>query len=343
MELSKNRFILLLFFLVLTISVQAQKNDTIYLKNGDRITGELKKFEYGLLTLSTDAMLKVYIEFDKINTIYSAKYFEMRTNSGIRYFGHLMKSNSPASLNIVTKTDTIPKPLWDIVQITPIKRSFFQKIDGTIDLGLSYTKASDVFQYSLNLQATHRTVNYATRFNVSNILTDNGDSGVSKNNDLGVGVTRYLPKKWFARATAQGQQNTELDLDYRLQAGLGGGYDFVRTNSVRLYGMAGFVVNHEKTISSSEISDNVEALFGAQCKWFQYRHPKIDVTTNVELYPSLTINGRVRFEYDLSAKYEIVRDLFFNIQFYSSSDSKPAKGETSKSDWGVITSIGYTF
>jgi hypothetical protein len=343
MELLKNRFIWLLFFLVLTISVQAQKNDTIYLKNGDRITGELKKFEYGLLTLSTDAMLKVYIEFDKINTIYSAKYFEMRTNSGIRYFGHLMKSNSPAALNIVTKTDTIPKPLWDIVQITPIKRSFFQKIDGTIDVGLSYTKASDVFQYSLNLQATHRTVNYATRFNVSNILTDNGDSGVSRNNDVGVGVTRYLPNKWFARATAQGQQNTELDLDYRLQAGLGGGYDFVRTNSVRLYGMAGFVVNHEKTISSSEISDNVEALFGAQCKWFQYRHPKIDVTTNLELYPSLTINGRVRFEYDLSAKYEIVRDLFFNIQFYSSSDSKPAQGETSKSDWGVITSIGYTF
>jgi hypothetical protein len=339
----KNCVIGLLFLLCFTLSVQAQKNDTIYLKNGDRITGELKIFEYGILTLTTDAMLKVYIEFDKINTIYSAKYFEMRTNSGVRHFGHLLKSNTPASLNIVTKTDTIPKPLWDIVQITPIKRSFFQKIDGTIDLGITYTKASDVFQYSLNLQATHRTVNYATRFNVSSILTDNGDGGVSRNNEVGVGLTRYLPNKWFARASTQGQQNTELDLDFRLQGGLGGGYDFVRTNAVRFYGMAGLVVNHEKTISSSVISDNIEALFAAQCKWFQYRHPKIDITTNLELYPSLTINGRVRFEYDISAKYEIVRDLFFNVQFYISSDSKPATGEISKSDWGVVTSIGYTF
>jgi hypothetical protein len=343
MKSFKNWVVWLIFLFGFTNSIQAQKNDTIYLKNGDRITGELKKFEYGLLTLSTDAMLKVYIEFDKINTIYSAKYFEMRTNSGVRYFGYLMKSNTSASLNIITKTDTIPKPLWDIVQITPIKRTFFQKIDGTVDFGLTYTKASNVFQYSANLQATHRTINYATRFNVSSILTDNGDSGISRNNDIGIGVTRYLPNKWFARVSTLGQQNTELDLDMRLQAGAGAGYDFVRTNSVRFYGLAGMVVNHEKTIATTEVSNNIEALLAAQFKWFQYRHPKIDITSNFELYPSLTINNRVRFEYDIAAKYEIVRDLFFNLQFYVSSDTKPATGESAKSDWGVITSIGYTF
>ena len=325
------------------LSVQAQKNDTIYLRNGDRITGELKKFEYGLLTLSTDAMLTVSIEYEDINTIYSAKFFDLRTNTGNRYFGRIIKSDVLATINIVTVTDTIPKRLWDIVSITPIKQSFFQKIDGSVDFGLTYSKASDVFQYSANFNATHRTINYSTRFNLSSILTDNGDEGISRNNDVGVGVTRFLPNKWFARATAQGQQNTELDLDYRFQVGIGGGYDFVRTNSVRLYGMAGLVVNHEKTISYSEISDNMEALLGAQCKWFQYRHPKIDITSNVELYPSLTINKRVRFEYDIAAKYEIVKDLFINLQFYGSSDNKPSNGGTAKNDWGVITSIGYTF
>jgi hypothetical protein len=129
----------------------------------------------------------------------------------------------------------------------------------------------------------------------------------------------------------------------RLQAGAGAGYDFVRTNSVRFYGLAGMVVNHEKTIATTEVSNNIEALLAAQFKWFQYRHPKIDITSNFELYPSLTINNRVRFEYDIAAKYEIVRDLFFNLQFYVSSDTKPATGESVKTDWGVITSIGYTF
>lgn len=341
--MQRNLILCLAFICFSILTVQAQKNDTIYLRNGDRITGELKKFEYGLLTLSTDAMLTVSIEYEDINTIYSAKFFDLRTNTGNRYFGRIIKSDVLATINIVTVTDTIPKRLWDIVSITPIKQSFFQKIDGSVDFGLSYSKASDVFQYSANLQATHRTINYSTRFNLSSILTDNGDEGISRNNDVGVGVTRFLPNKWFARATAQGQENTELDLDYRFQVGIGGGYDFVRTNSVRVYGMAGLVVNHEKTISSSEISDNIEALLGAQCKWFQYRHPKIDITSNVELYPSLTINKRVRFEYDIAAKYELIKDLFFNLQFYGSSDNKPSNGGTAKSDWGVITSIGYTF
>ena len=40
----------------------AQKDDTVYLKNGDRITGEFKKYEGGLLFLKTDGMSTVSIE-----------------------------------------------------------------------------------------------------------------------------------------------------------------------------------------------------------------------------------------------------------------------------------------
>lgn len=147
----------------ITLTVQAQKNDTIYLRNNDRITGELKNFECGLLTLKTDAMQTISIEIEKINTIHSAKFFDIRATTGNRYFGHLKKSKVLSTVDIITVTDSIPKRLWDFVTITPIKRAFFQKIDGSIDFGLSYSKASDVFQYSANLQATHRTINYATK------------------------------------------------------------------------------------------------------------------------------------------------------------------------------------
>jgi hypothetical protein len=53
---------------LLIVQAQAQKNDTVYLYNGDRITGELKKFEYGLLFLKADVMQTVNIEFDRIRT-----------------------------------------------------------------------------------------------------------------------------------------------------------------------------------------------------------------------------------------------------------------------------------
>jgi hypothetical protein len=320
----------------------AQKNDTIYLYNGDRITGELKKFEYGLLFLKTDAMQTVNIEYDRITTLYSARHFEFRTTSGYRYFGTVMASTTPGTVNIITSTDTIPKPLWDIVQITSIKNRFFQKIDGSIDLGLSFTKASDVFQYSLMTSLTHRTANYATRFDLSSILT-NQDSDISRNNDAGLNVTRYFPGKWFALVETRGQQNTELDLDYRISAGLGGGYDLVRSNAQRLYGLAGLLGNRERTIDSALVSVNLELLLSVQYKWFRYRQPKIDITSGFNLFPSLTTGGRVRFEYDLNAKVEILKDVFLSLTLYESYDNNPAAGNASKNDWGIITSLGYTF
>lgn len=340
--MQRNLFIYIAFLCFTFLSVQAQKNDTIYLRNGDRITGELKKFEYGLLNLSTDAMKAISIEFDKINSIHSTKYFEIRLNSGQKYFGRLKRSKVLSTVDIITVTDTVAKRLWDIVLIVPIKRSFFQKIDGSLDLGLTYTKASDIFQYSLNSKVTYRTTYYSTQFKLESLQTDDGTQ-LSKNNTVGFTLSHFLPKKWQTNISAQVQQNTELDLDYRVQAGYGVGYDIARTNSIRFNVMGGLVANQEKTIVSMTTSENLEATLGTQVKWFKYRHPKIDITSGLDLYPSLTSFGRVRLEYDLSAKYELISDLYLNVQLYENFDNEPTKGGNAKNDWGIITSIGYTF
>jgi hypothetical protein len=340
--MNRNLFYCIVFFCVTVFSVSAQKNDTIYLKNGDRITGELKKLEYGLLTLKTDAMKTLSVEIEKINTLHSSKYFEIRMSTGDRFFGHLLKSDVFSTVKVVTVTDTLAKRLWNIVLITPIKRTFIEKLDGSLDLGLSYTKASDVFQYSLSTQVTHRTNYFATRFSLESILTDDGTK-VSRNNNVGLNVTHFLQGKWFTRISTQGQQNTELNLQYRLQVGYGVGYDVARTNSVRLYVLGGLVANQEKTIELLNTSENLEALFSSQVKWFRYRHPKIDVTSGINLYPSISSFGRVRIEYNLSSKFEIIKDLYFNLQFYDYYDNEPSDGGNAKSDYGIITSIGFTF
>lgn len=321
----------------------AQKNDTIYLKNGDRITGELKRFEYGQLTLSTDAMQKVYVDFDNISTVYSRKYFEIRSTSGYRYFGYLLNSPNEAEVLIVTDSDTVQKAMWDVVLIMPIRSSFIQKIDGSLDLGLSYTKASDVFQFSLNGYITYRTNKYSTRLDIKNIITNDADGVSSRNRDYGLNVTRYSKSKWFGLVQAKTQENTELDLDSRIQAGLGGGSDFFRTNSNRLYWIAGLLVNREQAISTDDVSVNIESAFTLQYKWFQYHRPKIDVSSNLNIYPSLTVAGRMRLEYYLYAKYEVIKDFYLGVQVYVNYDNKPTSGEPAKDDYGIITTIGWIF
>ena len=339
---AKHAIILIAGLFFLAFPVRAQKNDTVYLQNGDRLTGELKKFENGLLFLKTDAMQTIEIEYDRIFTVYSAKFFEFRTTTGYRYYGRVLNSPDTGEIKIVLISDTVPKPLWDIVQITSMKNQFWQKIDGRVDVGLNYTKASDFLQFSFMATATHRTADYETKLDLGTIISDQGGD-ISSNSDASIGVTRYLEGKWFAVAQTMGQQNTELDLDYRIMIGLGGGYDIVRTNSQRLYVIGGGLANRERTIEESLLSTNIEVLTGIHYKWYRYRHPNIDITSGFNMYPSMTTWGRVRFEYDLAAKVEVVKDVFVGLTVYDNFDNNPTASNSSKNDWGVITSLGYSF
>jgi hypothetical protein len=125
--------------------------------------------------------------------------------------------------------------------------------------------------------------------------------------------------------------------------GLGGGYDLVRTNSQRLYAIGGALGNRERTIEESLQSTNLELMAGMHYKWFRYRHPKIDVNSGFNLYPSMTTWGRVRLEYDLAAKVEVVKDVYVGLTIYDNYDNNPSASSASKNDWGLITSLGYTF
>jgi hypothetical protein len=336
-------FLSLLLFGTLIPKGSGQKNDTLYLLNGDRITGEIKKVESALVTLKTNAMKTVYVEVEDVNSMNSKKYFEFRTISGYRYYGSMIRSLDTATIDLVTVDDTIPKPLWDLVMISQIRNRFFQRIDGSIDLGLNYTKSIDVFQYNLNAWTTYRGTNTATRIDITSILSEQGEDEIIKNHDIGLNLTRYFPGKWFARTQVDWQENTQLNLARRLQLGPAAGYDIVRTSPLRLYSLAGILVNSEKLITVEDPTINVEGLLSLYFNWDQYHFPKFDISTGFDLYPSFTVPGRVRFELDVNIRYEIVTDVFINLSYYQNFDNKPSAGGASGNDYGVVTSLGYTF
>jgi hypothetical protein len=90
-----------LFVCFLPLFIAAQKNDTVYLKNGDKITGEFKRYENGLLVLKTNGMSTLNIEYDKIRTIYSLKYFDIVKKTGFSYFGSISTSKRAECIDII--------------------------------------------------------------------------------------------------------------------------------------------------------------------------------------------------------------------------------------------------
>jgi hypothetical protein len=234
----------------------------------------------------------------------------------------------------------------DIVEITQINNRFWKKFDGSFELGLSYYKATNTLQYYFNGDLYYRARKDLLALEVGLLFSEQDISDsliMTRKNDIGLNYSHFFQGRWWGGVGTKWQQNTELDLDYRIQLGLGAGYDIVRTNPVRFYVLGGFFVNREKPTDSVSFSTNFEGLVSLKFTWLQFRHPKIDISTNFDAYPSINIRNRYRLEYNLSVKYEILKDFFIGLTYYDDYDSKPSGGGPALNDWSVIFSIGYSF
>src|SRR5262245_64645651 len=71
----------------------AAKTDLVVLRNGDRITGEVKGLARGKLDYSTDDAGRLSIEWDKVARVVSPNQFQFELGSGVRYSGRLGSAN----------------------------------------------------------------------------------------------------------------------------------------------------------------------------------------------------------------------------------------------------------
>ena len=332
----------LLLMLSPMLSWAGPKTDTVYLYNGDRITGEVKRFEYGVLFFKTDGMGTLNIEFDRIRTFYSTQQFTIQTASGLRFFGSIDTSHTDGYVNLKVKSLNIPVPISDIVEIYPVKNAFWKRLDGSVDLGYSYTKASTISQLNFSGNISYRVQKSYTEINGNSILTDQQDRDRIRKQDFSALYDHFFKKGWFAGTFAGAQQNTELGTIYRYYGGLGVGNDLVQNNLHVLSGVLGLMYTTEKAESDS-IINSVEGVMQWKYKMFRFHNPDINISSAFNLYPSITSIGRFRLEYTLNAQIEIFNDFFFGLNFYDNYDSKPIDNTAATNDWGVTTSIGYSW
>ncbi len=96
-------------------------------------------------------------------------------------------------------------------------------------------------------------------------------------------------------------------------------------------------------VSTGTASYETAAVIGAQYSTFTYDFPKITVSSTLQVLPYLTDSGRVRVEFNVQAKREIVRDFYLSLSIFDSYDSRDPSTQQAKNDWGPVLSIGWTF
>jgi hypothetical protein len=323
----------------------APKTDVIVLKNGDHVTGEVKSLEYNRLKVSTSHMGTIYIEWDKIAAIETEQYLLLERTDGRRYYGQLKPGEPEAKLRIQGapegQAEVLDMAL--VVRAQPIEGGkVIDRLDGYVSAGLDVAKANNRNSVDLAAGLSSRTRQREWGLDGSLNLTDDSSGETSERYDLDFSYRQFMRHRDFYQGFAGLERNTELDLNLRASVGGGPGRYFVQNDHAEWVGGLGLAYSHEN-YTGGETVDSVEGVLVTSFRLFRYDFPETDVAGSLALLPSLTESGRLRAEGDLRAKYEFVDDLYFEVKLYGSYDNKPPLADSEQSDYGLTTSLGYSF
>jgi hypothetical protein len=331
----------------------AQKTDVVILINGDRITGEIKGLDRGRLDYSTDDAGRLQIKWDKILRVTSNRYYEVELSSGVKYFGTLASSGADGEVVVeLTTSDTLP--MARVVQIVPVLSRFVDRLKAYLDIGFNLAKANTNLTFTADGEVEYRGPKWGSTFSASTYFqSQSGQEGTTRGKLQLAGV-RYLPKRWSGISFVSAEQNEEQRLDLRATFGLGGAYRISQTNSHELRTAVGAVVTRElysDTTSGGAPADtagyNLEGLVVFSWDAFRFDSPKLDFSTGLTVFPSVSSLGRIRADLNLRIKYEVFSDFNVGLTFWDSFDSRPParEGEERRvnNDFTVALTIGWSY
>jgi len=319
------------------------KTDVLILDNGDRITGEIKQLQHARLQISTDRVGLIYVEWEGVVAVESDHEFQFDRANGQRLSGRIARGAEAGYLIVEGDGETVTIRRDLIVRIAQLEESFRDAVGGSMTFGYSFTKASDVAQLNMGFRVRHRTPIRSYALEGSTIITDDQATETTQRSDLRLSRTRFRPNRWFTAYLVGFESNDELGLNLRSSLSATVGRFLRQSNTSELAVLGGLVASNESLANDVASQDNLEGMIGLEYSRYSFSDPNVDMSLKMAVYPSFTDSGRVRGQLDAGIRRELISDLFWDLTFYESYDNKPPSGSESTTDYGVVTSIGWSF
>jgi hypothetical protein len=322
---------------------EAARTDVLIMDNGDRITGEIVTLERGKMAFKTDNLGTLSVEWRHVAELRSSNSFTFETNTGAFYSGSLAEAQAH-QLRLTSGERTVADLSVDsVVTIYRLEQAFWSRFDGSLDVGYSYTQQNASTQYNIDASARYTTDTRQVRVNFSSIFsTQEGATDTARNSLDGV-LYRAMGQRWFYVGMASFAHNKGLDLDLRTLVGGGLARQLYQTNSGLFAVLGGLDYNREQYALNDEPVSSVEAVAGIEHAYYTFDGLNTQLTTRFVFLPSLTDAGRVRLELDSNLRQKIIGDLYWNLNLYETYDKRPPQPNARKNDFGITSSIGWSF
>jgi hypothetical protein len=323
-------------------TIWAGKTDVVQLLNGNRVTGEVKSLIFGSLEYSTDSMGTVKIDWEDVVSLESNQYLEVELTNGNKHYGGLNVADARA-ITIGSPGNLESFSMSNVVKITPIEtgKRIFSRLEGSINLGFNTGKASAITQLNVNTSVRYRAEKYLVGVSLNAAVTNTKDEETVQRESWGINYQRFRKNRWFTDYFGSHEQNDELGIDSRILIGGGLGRYIIQNNRDQLSLLAGVTLTKESFTGSEASEINNEGKFS-----IDYLHRGRDPDTNImfttDIFPLLKAPSTFRAESNITFRKEVVEDLLFDISIFHSYLSNPTEN-AEKSDYGIVTSVGYPF
>lgn len=327
-----------------------EKSDVIVMKNGDRITCQVKQLRSDTLYIKVDYILTTLaVDWTKVDHLESNQLFLITMRDGSVYTGTLAAPQ--ASPGGVMQIEIFEPPdkrtTLTVAQISKVDQAsnlVRQRFSGQVGLGFTYSKGNQTSQYNLTSDVSYSDERWSAGVDYTSNLTSNSASNVSTRNDVTLSVERRMPwNNWYYTGVADFLQSSVQGI--QLQDTFGGGIGRTVKNTghtfFTIYGGFGWQqIDYEQRLLSGPTQQVTSGLIGTQLRLFRF--DRTNLTINATLLPAITDPGRVHFNLNAAYYVKLWRKLNWNCTFYGNWDNRPPPG-FSTSDYGASSGISMNF
>ena len=334
------KVLVLIFLLLLPLTLVGQ-HDTLWVKNGNVLYGEIKGLSSGILKMETPYSDDDFtIDYSEVERISIERQCLIIATGGIRIVGFI-KSEKQGQ---VTITEQGKEPsvysLKYITQIQQVKNNFWNRFNANIDVGFNLTKANNQRQLNIGGGIHYRGFKWFSDFDISSLVANQDSVQETQRTNVNLTALRMLNDRWYTLASGSFLSNTEQNLKGRYGGRFGAGR-FLANNERLLFGISiGLNFNVENFQDESQDRESLEAYISTNLNMFDFKD--FSLKTRIDVYPSISEGGRIRIDYILNAKYDLPYDFYIKGELQFNYDNQVAEGG-SPFDYILTSGFGWSF
>jgi len=288
--------------------------DTVWMKNGDKLTGTITVFDGGKLLIQTKYAGAVTIDWKEVKTLESDQHLLVKQDA---YTGEMSKSLTAADDGKVTLANgEAPKTvelasIQQILKPKPVVEALVWK--GNVDLALDYQRAekdTDDYDVGFKTTARHGRWRHIAEGEYNREVQD--DVTTTDNWRAEYSLDRFLTDQWFWQGRLNYKRDHIEELARQRVVGTGPGYQFW-DDELGAFSL-GSLLNRTDYEYKDGSKDN---FYSVAMKWDYNRYligKKVEFFTNGEVGKPLSNVANYALDAEMGLRYKVTEWASLNLK-----------------------------